>query len=243
MLAQLSYDGYPAGLSERVFGRWNAEASGFLPLAKTLVLCGRLSASEILGEAPFWEYARLGGNDRLRGFADRRFVDRSMILANLEARWRALQWRLGREQFHLALVPFFDVGQVAPSLLSPQMWQGWHPATGVEAILTWNLSTHLNLTFGFSAEGFAFALIPGRFKIPRGPARGVGGWRRKARTSHPAAVGDGEVAAAGKKILPRNILSSDFIPAFFIFLGSPDLRTFAGMLSCRWHHGLGVARP
>lgn len=158
MLAQLSYDGYPRGLSDQVFGRWNGEVSGFIPLAKPLVLCGRLSASEILGDAPFWEYARLGGNDRLRGFADRRFQDKSMILANLEARIRILDWRIKREQFHLALVPFVDFGQVAPSILSPLMWQGWHAAAGLETILTWNLSTHLNVTAGFSVEGFAFAL-------------------------------------------------------------------------------------
>jgi len=158
VFAQLSYDGYPGGFSERVFGRWNGEFSGFVPLAKTLVACARVSASEILGEAPFWEYARLGGNDRLRGLADRRFLDRSMVLANLEARWRALDWRIRKEQFHLALVPFLDLGQVAPSILSPLMWRGWHLSTGFEAILTWNLSTHLNVTAGFSVEGFAFAV-------------------------------------------------------------------------------------
>lgn len=157
-LVQLTYDGYPPYFSEHVFGRVNLEACGFLSLLPVLVLCGRVQASEILGDAPFWEYARIGGNDRLRGFVDRRFIDRAMVLANLELRFRALQWRIAREQFHLALVPFVDAGQVAPSLTASSMWQPWHLSSGLETILTWNLATHLNITAGFSEEGFAFAL-------------------------------------------------------------------------------------
>jgi outer membrane protein assembly factor BamA len=158
VLAEVIYDGYPAGLSDHVFGRASAGISGYLPVGKNWVVAGHLAASELFGDAPFWEYARLGGNDRNRGFADRRFVDQSALYFNLEGRWRVFGWRLKREQFHLSLVPFVDGGQVAPSLISPFLWSPWHFSTGLEVILTWNLATHLNITGGFSSEGFAFAL-------------------------------------------------------------------------------------
>jgi outer membrane protein assembly factor BamA len=60
------------------------------------------------GATPFYLQQSLGGGETLRGFHSYRFPDQSLAHASVEYRWRAHRF--------IELVPFFDVGTVAPGL-------------------------------------------------------------------------------------------------------------------------------
>jgi hypothetical protein len=92
------------------FKRYEAEAAQFIPVAGArvvLALRGFASASDTdEGRfVPFYLQASLGGHNSLRGYADYRFHDRNMLLANAEARIAMMT--------HVDAAVFWDAGNVA----------------------------------------------------------------------------------------------------------------------------------
>jgi hypothetical protein len=92
------------------FGRYETEAAHFVPLfGRRLVLAGRalgvFSTSGPDHVVPFYFLPSLGGNNTLRGYADYRFHDRHLVVANLES--RVPVWT------HMDGALFFDAGNVA----------------------------------------------------------------------------------------------------------------------------------
>ncbi|HEY8078074.1 MAG TPA: DUF5982 domain-containing protein, partial [Labilithrix sp.] len=95
--------------------------SPFPKLAK-VVLAGRIVESITTADTPFWEMNQmsftdsnrfgLGGLRTIRGFKQDRFVGRAMTLANLEVRWRFVEFDAAKQHFGLMLVPFVDTGRV-----------------------------------------------------------------------------------------------------------------------------------
>ena len=149
------WDLSPPAVSDFAFTRFGVEADAFAHPWNPLVLALRLRGVRNFGDAPFFEWNGLGGNADLRGFAWRRFTDDATVLANAEARLRFLQWAWGREHFDLAVTPFADAGRAGSAWFEPGPW---HLDAGFEFLLTWNLATHLNVTWGWSAEGLNFAI-------------------------------------------------------------------------------------
>jgi outer membrane protein assembly factor BamA len=92
------------------FGRYEAEAAQFIPLAGSRVVLGahgRLVSSRT-GEnrfVPFYLQPTLGGHDSLRSYADFRFHDRHLALINVEARFALMT--------HVDAALFADAGNVA----------------------------------------------------------------------------------------------------------------------------------
>ncbi|MBL8993935.1 MAG: BamA/TamA family outer membrane protein [Spirochaetia bacterium] len=149
---------FPAGLSDYAFNRLSLDTETFLQIAKPLVWANRIFLQQHFGQVPFTELSSLGGNAVSRGYLDRRFIDQAVFLVNTELRFRFAKWKWGTEHFDLAAIPFLDLGQVSPALFSADTFKRWRLSTGLELLLTWNLNTHLNLTAGFSEEGFSSAL-------------------------------------------------------------------------------------
>jgi outer membrane protein assembly factor BamA len=92
--------------------RYEGEAAGFLPMfgeRVVLALHGRVVTTPLEeGSVPFYLLPSLGGGNSLRSFADYRFHDRSMAVANAELRLAMLT--------HLDLAFFADAGNVAPRI-------------------------------------------------------------------------------------------------------------------------------
>lgn len=91
--------------------RYEAEAAGFLPIAgERVVLAVRgwavTTPRDDARSVPFYMLPSLGGSNSLRSYADYRFHDRNMLLANAELRLAMMT--------HVDLALFADAGNVAP---------------------------------------------------------------------------------------------------------------------------------
>jgi hypothetical protein len=92
--------------------RYEGEAAGFIPMfgeRVVLALHGMVVTTPIEdGTVPFYLLPSLGGANSLRSFADYRFHDRSMAVANAELRLAMMT--------HVDLAFFTDAGNVAPRI-------------------------------------------------------------------------------------------------------------------------------
>jgi outer membrane protein assembly factor BamA len=90
--------------------RYEGEAAGFLPMfgeRAVLALHGLVMTTPLeRGSVPFYLLPSLGGSNSLRSFADYRFHDRSLLLANAELRLALMT--------HVDLALFADAGNVGP---------------------------------------------------------------------------------------------------------------------------------
>jgi hypothetical protein len=89
--------------------RYEGEAAAFLPMfgeRVVLALHGMAAHIPEEGAVPFYMLPSLGGSTSLRSFADYRFHDRNLLLANAELRLGIMT--------HVDLAFFADAGNVAP---------------------------------------------------------------------------------------------------------------------------------
>lgn len=91
------------------FTRYDLETARFIPVAGrrgVLVVHWWGSFTDTSGgdQVPFYLMPSLGGNNTLRGYADYRFHDRHMMVANVESRWALMP--------HVDGALFFDAGNV-----------------------------------------------------------------------------------------------------------------------------------
>jgi hypothetical protein len=104
-----------SGFSDRdsgvfTFDRWEIEGAHFLPLwGRRSVLAlhgwGVFSSPAADRAIPFYLLPSLGGHNTLRGYADYRFHDRHLLVANVESRWTIFR--------HVEAAAFVDAGSVA----------------------------------------------------------------------------------------------------------------------------------
>lgn len=75
-------------LSDYDMQRLNAQFSAHhtVPWLGDLRLAGRIGASQVFGDVPFWKYPSLGGEDTIRGYAIDRFRGDGRLYYNLEMR-------------------------------------------------------------------------------------------------------------------------------------------------------------
>jgi hypothetical protein len=130
------------------FGRYEAEGVHFIPVARTrLVLAlrglGVFTAARPTRIVPFYLLPSLGGHNTLRGYADYRFHDRHLVVANVESRFPVMT--------HLDGALFFDAGNVAADIdelnLDRTSW-------GAGVRLHTGTSTLARLDVGRSHEGW-----------------------------------------------------------------------------------------
>jgi hypothetical protein len=91
------------------FGRYEGEAACFMPVGGPAVIAARfwgvITDAGRGHDVPFYLLPSLGGHTTLRGYADYRFHDRNMVVANVESRWAVLE--------HVDVAAFVDAGSVA----------------------------------------------------------------------------------------------------------------------------------
>ncbi|CAN5830590.1 hypothetical protein BH23GEM5_BH23GEM5_16050 [soil metagenome] len=108
--------------SDAEYTRVTATDRRYFPLGGRVTYAQRLLLQNVWGDAPFYDlfivessFKRqegLGGAKTLRGLPKNRYVGKGMALANLEARWRAADFRAAGRPLHLVVSGFVDSGRV-----------------------------------------------------------------------------------------------------------------------------------
>ncbi len=80
------------------FFELNGDFRRFVQIRPRHVLAFHSSMRFLFGQAPFLDLSRLGGEDILRGYPSNRFIDKNLIVTQLEYRF-PLFWRLGMTTF------------------------------------------------------------------------------------------------------------------------------------------------
>lgn len=145
------YDFNRTFASVRVFHRL------FPGTIKKLVLAGRVSMVNTVGDAPFFEYRNmwgtesgmsgLGGRTTLRGFMQDRFVGPVMGFGNLELRYRV--YEIGTFTFDIA--PLFDFGRPWDRLSQVNL-KDYKYSYGLGIRIIWSQSTVIYLEWARSRE-------------------------------------------------------------------------------------------
>ncbi len=76
----------------------NGDYRKFVEIRPRHILAFHTSARFLFGQAPFLDLSRLGGEEILRGYPSNRFIDKNLMVTQLEYRF-PLFWRLGMTAF------------------------------------------------------------------------------------------------------------------------------------------------
>ena len=128
--AKLGAAAYPALLDvTQPFGSVFGEVRGFLSLSgpNSPILALRAGAQRVMGEAPFFEAAYLGGARSLRSFRSQRFAGDGAVFGGAELRVPLGQVSLFHHSTRFGVLGLTDVGRVYYDGESPG---GWHTAVG-----------------------------------------------------------------------------------------------------------------
>lgn len=145
-----------AGISERTVGssfsytEFGFQAVRYVPLARGVTLASHAYMRYVIGggDLPFWAMSRLGGENAgetsafgvpldtnqqtYRGSGAGRFVDRDVLVANVELRTRVYERDLFGTHWILEPAPFVDAGHVFRSIGdNPLDVTRFHPAAGI----------------------------------------------------------------------------------------------------------------
>jgi outer membrane translocation and assembly module TamA len=108
----------------------------YFALGKRQVLAYRVRACEVNGHAPFFSLCMLGNSSDLRGYPLGRYLDRRMLVGQVEYR-REIWWRFGASAF-------MGAGQVAPTFTSFTA-SNTRPGGGVGLRFTVAPKNHINI--------------------------------------------------------------------------------------------------
>jgi len=121
----------------------------FRKLYNDVVLATNIVAADRQGDVPFYLYSSLGGNERMRGYEEKRFINRSLFLLQQDIRF-PIWWRIGG-------AVFASVGTVAPDtrvLFSKQFRTSY--GTGLRYVFSRedHLAVRVDKAWGEDANGF-----------------------------------------------------------------------------------------
>lgn len=141
--------GYPAAWDATdAFGTVAALARGYLPLLGSTHLAVRLGGAHVLGDAPPFEAAFLGGRTSLRGFRYQRFAGDAAAFGGAELRIPIDTVRIGLNG-ELGVFGLADAGRVWVDGDSPG---GWHSAFGGGAWFS-TMGRAVSLTYAHGERG------------------------------------------------------------------------------------------
>jgi outer membrane protein assembly factor BamA len=139
------------------FRQWELEAAQLVPLVREqFVLAFRGLATftnpDAGNSAPLALLPYIGSGNTLRGFANRRFVDRDRLLLTGEYRWRPSRY--------LDMAIFLDAGQVAPAadLIA---WERMKTSWGIGARFHGPTFSAFRLEVAHSVEGYHLVFTAG----------------------------------------------------------------------------------
>lgn len=123
--------------------------------SKRDVLVVRGSIQMTFGDGiPFYERSSLGGENTLRGFGVDRFIDKHLVVVNIEKRFHALGLNMFNVNTEFEIAPFVDIGRVYSSL-SHRPFNDYEitPGIGFRGIVRPNLVGRVD--WGLSKDGGA----------------------------------------------------------------------------------------
>jgi outer membrane protein assembly factor BamA len=163
LFTDLTYEIYTKYLgSDYEFQRLSYGLRLFVSPLQDLVLALRGAFAATTGSVPFFEMTYIGLSDKriealggitsVKGFSQRRFIGKSVSFANMEIRYRFVDFHLGSELFKLIAVPFYDIGRAFDDISDFHIDQSWRGAYGFALRISWNLNFLINLSYGVSQE-------------------------------------------------------------------------------------------
>ena len=140
-LLQVTYNGIFVQDTGGSFNQTKLEGRKFFNPVSDVVFAFMFEAADTRGQAPFYLYPSLGGNDRLRGYEWSRFVDRSELLVQHDIRF-PLYGTIGG-------AVFAAVGRVGPDIGS-LFSGGYHSAFGVGVRWWFNREDNMLVSFDYA---------------------------------------------------------------------------------------------
>jgi outer membrane protein assembly factor BamA len=139
-----------------VYYRYELEAKKLFPSeSKRMILVARADLQLTFGnQVPFYEQSSLGGQNNLRGYGVDRFIDKHLIVVNIEERIHMVRAKIMNVAAELEVAPFIDFGRVF-SNFSQKPFTDYKltPGIGFRAMVRPNVVGRVD--YGYSNEGGA----------------------------------------------------------------------------------------
>lgn len=139
-----------------VFYRYELEAKKLFPSdSKRMILVVRGDLQLTFGEqVPFYEQSSLGGQNNLRGYGVDRFIDKHLVVVNIEERIHVLRAKFLNVAAELEVAPFVDIGRVF-NTFQTEILTNYRvtPGIGFRAMVRPNVVGRVD--YGYSKEGGA----------------------------------------------------------------------------------------
>lgn len=140
-----------------VFFKYEVEALKLFPSpSKRVVFVVRGDLQLAFGdEIPFYERSSLGGQNNLRGYGEDRFIDKKLLVFNVEQRIHAFRTRFLNVIADFEVAPFLDTGRVFNTFDDMQLFEDFEltPGVGFRGLVRPNLVGRVD--YGYSDEGGA----------------------------------------------------------------------------------------
>lgn len=143
-------------IDDQLYFRYGIDARQFFPSPSKryiFLIRGRLELS--FGDGiPFFEQSSLGGENNLRGYGRDRFIDKHMVVINVEERLHLFQIKMFNVNVEFEAAPFVDMGRTYHDF-SYRQFNEWEisPGIGFRGIVRPNLIARVD--WGYSREGGA----------------------------------------------------------------------------------------
>ncbi len=143
-------------IDDQLYFRYGLDVRRFFPSPSKryiFLVRGRLQLS--FGDGiPFFEQSSLGGENTLRGYGQDRFIDKHMVVLNLEERIHLFQVKILNVHVEFEFTPFVDMGRTYQDF-SYRQFNEWEvtPGVGFRSIIRPNLVSRVD--WGYSREGGA----------------------------------------------------------------------------------------
>ncbi len=140
-----------------IYYRYQVEGKKLFPSASKraiLVVRGNLQAT-FGEEVPFYERSSLGGQNNLRGFGEDRFIDKQLLVFNVEQRFLVLRTPIFNVMADFEIAPFLDAGRVFNTFNDLQLFSNFEvtPGVGFRGLIRPNVVGRVD--YGWSNEGGA----------------------------------------------------------------------------------------
>jgi outer membrane protein assembly factor BamA len=139
-----------------VFYRYELEAKKLFPSdSKQMVLVVRGDIQLTFGDqVPFYEQSSLGGQNNLRGFGVDRFIDKHLVVVNIEERVHVFRTKILNVAAEFEVAPFVDMGKVFNTFSRKQFTEYQvTPGIGFRGLVRPNVVGRVD--YGYSSEGGA----------------------------------------------------------------------------------------
>ena len=140
-----------------MFFKYEVEALKLFPSpSKRVVFVVRGDLQLAFGdEIPFYERSSLGGQNNLRGYGEDRFIDKKLLVFNVEQRIHAFRTRFLNVIADFEIAPFLDTGRVFNTFDDMQLFDNFEltPGVGFRGLVRPNLVGRVD--YGYSDEGGA----------------------------------------------------------------------------------------